>query len=567
MKKVKVIKSIILIAAIMLGTLSVGDVNSVNAETASPTDASPTNAKWLSNEVESDDDYEWLDDYEYKKDGDSIILIKYIGKAKDVVINGEEHDYIIIITDESSELFAGADVDSVTFSQVEFLSSYSSFGMFKNSSVKRVEFAACDMHSESLAGMFEGCSELKEVSIIRVPAYGHTRDLSGMFKGCGKLEIFSVEDKFLSFVDNTSEMFSGCTSLESIGFSVIGSEDASKMFFKCTSLKSIGLSIPKARNINNMFEGCTSLTDVYINGQDNRIEKMQSLFEGCSNLKNVQLTRFGFSKNIDPIDMMDVFGGCDNIQSLKIDTASPDGGINLNGMYVNSAGEWIDTINISSVQELKPVDKSFVGCVRHNNEWYYAKDGHFTDWTGTFCVDLNGSRAWRVLNFGKVLTDYKGFAQVGSSVMYFENGLINKSANGTYYGEVDGKKSWYVVKSGKVDKTYTGFAKVGNSVMYYNNGVIDKTFTGTKNANVDGVKQWYYVKNGKINKDYTGFAQVGSSIMYFINGSIDKQFTGLVSGSINGVKGTYYVQNGKYKSDFNGTKSFVIKNGKLVEVK
>ena len=60
MKKVKVIKSIILIAAIMLGTLSVGDVNSVNAETASPTDASPTNAKWLSNEVESDDDYEWL---------------------------------------------------------------------------------------------------------------------------------------------------------------------------------------------------------------------------------------------------------------------------------------------------------------------------------------------------------------------------------------------------------------------------------------------------------------------------------------------------------------------------
>ena len=217
------------------------------------------------------------------------------------------------------------------------------------------------------------------------------------------------------------------------------------------------------------------------------------------------------------------------------------------------------------------------GINKYEDDWYYIADGVWAPgYTGSANGTVNGTKGWYYIREGKVDFGFKGFAIVGSSWMYFTNGMVDKSLNAdhyeTYCGVINGDKAWYVVKAGKAYLDFTGFALVGESWMYYKNGKIDKSVTGAMNVTINGVKKWYYVNNGKANLTYTGFGKVGSSWMYFKNGSIDKSVTGIKSGTIDGVKAKYYVKSGKFQNTYSGTyksggKTYTIKNGKVTAVK
>lgn len=225
------------------------------------------------------------------------------------------------------------------------------------------------------------------------------------------------------------------------------------------------------------------------------------------------------------------------------------------------------------------LDREFKGFALVGSSWMYFTNG-FVDKTlnadhyGTFWGTVDGVSGWYVVKKGKAYPEFKGFALVGESWYYFTDGQIDKTLNedfyGTVYGTVGEEKGYFVVKKGKVYPEYTGFALVGSSWMYYKDGKMDKSVTGARIINIKGDKRWYYVKSGKVIMDYTGFAEVSSSTMYFKNGKIDKTVTGIFTGTINGVKAQYYVKKGVFQKTYTGTLKqdgykYTIKNGKVTK--
>ncbi|MCR5544000.1 MAG: hypothetical protein K6F55_07600 [Eubacterium sp.] len=225
------------------------------------------------------------------------------------------------------------------------------------------------------------------------------------------------------------------------------------------------------------------------------------------------------------------------------------------------------------------LDREFKGFALVGSSWMYFTNG-FVDKTlhedhyGTFWGTVNGVSGWYVVKKGKAYPEFKGFALVGESWYYFTDGQIDKTLNedfyGTVYGTVGEEKGYFVVKKGKVYPEYTGFALVGSSWMYYKDGKMDKSVTGAMIINIKGDKRWYYVKSGKVIMDYTGFAEVSSSTMYFKNGKIDKTVTGIFTGTIKGVKAQYYVKKGVFQKTYTGTLKqdgykYTIKNGKVTK--
>ena len=84
------------------------------------------------------------------------------------------------------------------------------------------------------------------------------------------------------------EMFSNCSSLETIYFSnfnTINVTDMSGMFSFCSSIKKLNLQNFNTDNVNDMrgmFVGCSSLKELYLPNINNNIINIEGLFSGCS---------------------------------------------------------------------------------------------------------------------------------------------------------------------------------------------------------------------------------------------------------------------------------------------
>ncbi len=99
-------------------------------------------------------------------------------------------------------------------------------------------------------------------------------DCSGLLKGCTQVQIFEVGYSAVSGIQNTTSMFEGCTSLQSVLFRPTrgdpdgenrpaGVTACSKMFKGCSALHNISIiadwsSLPSS-SCTDMFEGCTHM--------------------------------------------------------------------------------------------------------------------------------------------------------------------------------------------------------------------------------------------------------------------------------------------------------------------
>ncbi len=490
----------------------------------------------------------WYEDFEYEDDGRCINLKRYIGEKKDVYIPGyfsEPSNKPVCII--GRDLFKETDIDNVTIDDnVEFAPDVTE-GMFMNSTVKSVKIGKPPVNTSFINQtnwMFYGCTELTSVDIDS-GLLTSVKTMDSMFSGCTSLKSVDINWLDLKQVRSMSELFNGCESLTDINIET----------------ESDGLT-----NINNMFDGCTSLSTVSIHLEKTKgIESSSGIFKNCKSLKKVDMKYSIFRL----YGMEAWFDGCPNIEEIILPHFKYGSvQIELPYIFCNDDGVKFYKIPDRKANTIKPFDKSVSGYMEIQGDWLKIKNGKIVkDTNGTFNLTINDKKAWYVVQNGKVLLDYTGFAKVGNTTMYYKNGYIDKTANGTYCGYIDGIKGWYVVKAGKAYRNYTGFSRVGNSYMYYKNGKIDKSVKKSMYANINGEKKWYYVKNGKAMLEYTGFASVGNSIMYYRNGTIDKSFTGIVCDKIKGVTSLYFVQNGKFMSDYNGDKTFVIKNGEIVSVR
>lgn len=172
-------------------------------------------------------------------------------------------------------------------------------------------------------GMFEGCSSLSDISALS--GWGAPYNASYMFKDCVSLTDASCLSGCRWFnTRNADYMFEGCTNLEKVGLfdSYFTSASMNYMFKDCTSLTDISGLDPTFKDnpsITGMFLNCSSLTDISpLNswGFSTDVDEinMQSLFEGCTSLTTADLSK-GFSPA--KCDMRNMFKNCTSLTEVR----------------------------------------------------------------------------------------------------------------------------------------------------------------------------------------------------------------------------------------------------------
>ena len=123
-------------------------------------------------------------------------------------------------------------------------------------------------------------------------------------------EIFSLKGTFID-----------CINLKKVKFDFIGSNiinDTSNLFRGCNSLESfiLNFSTEKIIDMRGLFENCTSLRNIDLKSfNTNNLKYMDFMFNGCENLEYLDLTNFNL-ENVQ--DMTYTFQNCNNLLEIKL---------------------------------------------------------------------------------------------------------------------------------------------------------------------------------------------------------------------------------------------------------
>ncbi len=138
--------------------------------------------------------------------------------------------------------------------------------------------------------------DIKKVVIEERFKYAHPKHLRNFFYGLKNVtEISGLEYINTSGVTDMGQMFSGCSSLQSLnldGFNTSDATDMSSLFNGCTNLSALkfpkSFDTSKVTDMSNMFFNCSSLTELHLDSLDTKkVEWMNGMFNGCTNLKTI----------------------------------------------------------------------------------------------------------------------------------------------------------------------------------------------------------------------------------------------------------------------------------------
>lgn len=121
---------------------------------------------------------------------------------------------------------------------------------------------------------------------------------------------------------DASYMFSGCSKLTSIDFSMFETSRITKMrgmFFECSSLKSLDLQNFQTGNVtsmSSMFTGCSALETLNVGGFDTtKVVYMYDMFKGCKKLTALDVSNF---KTENVVYMYGMFQECNSLSVLDV---------------------------------------------------------------------------------------------------------------------------------------------------------------------------------------------------------------------------------------------------------
>ena len=138
---------------------------------------------------------------------------------------------------------------------------------------------------------------------------------------------FNKEDNFVELIwndniNNTNDMFKGCTSITEIDLSNFDTSSVTSMdnmFESCSSLTSINLSNLKTSSVERMifmFSSCSALTSLDLSSFDtSSVTRMDSMFSQCSSLTTLNLSNFK-SSSLTSYDTM--FLNCINLEYINL---------------------------------------------------------------------------------------------------------------------------------------------------------------------------------------------------------------------------------------------------------
>ena len=147
-------------------------------------------------------------------------------------------------------------------------------------------------------------------------------NMSSMFSGCSSLTSLGLSSFDTSEVTGMGSMFYYCSSLTSLDLSNFNTSkvtDMMQMFVDCSSLTNLDLSsfnTSKVTNMWNMFYGCSFLTNLDLsNFNTSNVTNMRSMFSHCSSLTSLDLSSFNTSK---VTNMLSMFSHCSSLTSLDL---------------------------------------------------------------------------------------------------------------------------------------------------------------------------------------------------------------------------------------------------------
>lgn len=186
--------------------------------------------------------------------------------------------------------------------------------------IKSYPTVEVDENVTNLSYAFSGFIFQKPLKIVN--EYSNVNDTSNMFSACSTLKNIDLSGFNTSNVTKMSSMFSGCNGLTSLDvgkFNTSNVTTMASMFNSCSGLTSLNLSnfnTNKVTTMVSMFSSCTGLTNLNLsNFNTSSVTFMGSMFSGCSGLTKLDLSSFNAS---NVTNNRSIFANCSNLNALII---------------------------------------------------------------------------------------------------------------------------------------------------------------------------------------------------------------------------------------------------------
>ena len=167
-------------------------------------------------------------------------------------------------------------------------------------------------------------------------------------------------------VDDTSFMFSRCSSLSSIDLSSFNTSNVTNMygmFNGCSSLTSLDLSTFNTGNVVNMsymFHNCHKLTALNLSNFDTKsCIDMKNMFSGCSNLSSLDISAFD---TCNVLDMSYMFNGCSGLSALILPRPTMSNVRNMAFIFSNCLGLTELDLSNFDTSNVEDMEGMFYGC-------------------------------------------------------------------------------------------------------------------------------------------------------------------------------------------------------------
>ena len=178
----------------------------------------------------------------------------------------------------------------------------------------------------SMRGMFSGASSLQTLNIANFNLSNVTT-ISQMFQGCTNLINLILPNSSAPKLISMRYTFQNCTNLKGIidlsNFKPNNYVDFEFAFYYCKNITEVKLNNFKFSSFKGAFYGCTLLEKIDFTGiGTSNITSMQYSFTDCSSLKSLDLTNFDVStlatdKNTTG-GLWETFAGCSSLETLNI---------------------------------------------------------------------------------------------------------------------------------------------------------------------------------------------------------------------------------------------------------
>lgn len=208
---------------------------------------------------------------------------------------------------------------------------YSYLDISENNTTVRVLYAL-DGTSKPTKLEFKNQTGLTSVTSIDA---SQITNMSNMFYGCSSLESISMNKINTSNVTNMSSMFEGCSSMTNADVYGVNTAttNISRMFYGCSNLTSVyfrDCNLSNVQDASYLFYGCKKLTTINGLSQMESLTDTTAMFRSCHKIESLDLSTFNTS---EVTNMYSMFYGCVSLTSLNLSSFNTSKVTNMNGMF------------------------------------------------------------------------------------------------------------------------------------------------------------------------------------------------------------------------------------------